>query len=188
MRKQKSRPEASEQGHSEKRYAEKRRSVPAALCSVLSALILTAVLAVCVPMTVPRLFGYDVYTVVSGSMEPDIPIGSAIYVEAVAPEEVAAGDVIAFYSRGAVITHRVVENRVVSGEFVTKGDANAENDMETAGYEMLVGRMAVSVPVLGSIMAVCSETTGKLYLVCGVVGAVLLRAAGSLLGKEAASR
>lgn len=69
-------------------------------------LILIAVVAVCVPMTLPRLLGYEVYVVVSGSMEPAIPVGSALYVESVPPEEVEVGDVIAFYDRGAVITHR----------------------------------------------------------------------------------
>lgn len=165
----------------QRKGSEKRRNVPSVLCSMVSALILIGIVAICVPMTIPRLLGYEVYTVVSGSMEPDIPIGSAVFVEKAVPEEVTAGDVIAFYSRGAVITHRVVENRTVSGEFVTKGDANAENDMEPAGYEMLIGRLAASVPVLGSIMAACSETTGKIYLICGVAGAVLLRLAGSLL-------
>lgn len=152
------------------------------ICRALSVLILVAVVAVCIPMTVPRLMGYEVYVVVSGSMEPAIPVGSALYVEAAAPEEVAAGDVIAFYDRGVVITHRVVENHVVEGEFITKGDANAENDMAPVPYGALIGRMARSVPYLGNVMAVCSGTKGKIYLACGVAGAVLLLWAGDLFG------
>lgn len=146
-------------------------------------LILMAVVAICIPMTVPRLMGYDVYVVVSGSMEPEIPVGSALYVAAVVPEDVAEGDVIAFYDRGAVITHRVLENHVVEGEFITKGDANEERDLAPVPYASLIGRMARSVPFLGNVMAVCSGTKGKIYLACGVVGAVLLLWAGNLLGK-----
>ncbi|MCI9338390.1 MAG: signal peptidase I [Lachnospiraceae bacterium] len=131
-------------------------------------------------MTIPRLMGYEVYVVVSGSMEPAIPVGSALYVEPAEPEDVEAGDVIAFFERGAVITHRVVENHVVEGEFITKGDANEENDLAPVAYENLIGRMARAVPVLGSILAVCSGTKGKIYLACGVAGAVLLTAAGNL--------
>lgn len=153
------------------------------ICRTLSVLILMAVVAICIPMTVPRLMGYDVYVVVSGSMEPEIPVGSALYVTAVAPEDVAAGDVIAFYDRGAVITHRVLENHVVEGEFITKGDANEERDLAPVPYASLIGRMARSVPFLGNVMAVCSGTKGKIYLACGVVGAVLLLWAGNLLGK-----
>lgn len=153
------------------------------VCIALSMLILLAVVAVCIPMTVPRLMGYDVYVVVSGSMEPAIPVGSALYVESAAPEKVTAGEVIAFYDRGVVITHRVVENHVVEGEFITKGDANEENDLAPVPYASLIGRMARSVPFLGNMMAVCSGTKGKIYLACGVVGAVLLLWAGSLLGR-----
>ena len=152
------------------------------ICRILSVLILIAVVAVCVPMTLPRLLGYEVYVVVSGSMEPAIPVGSALYVESVSPEEVAVGDVIAFYDRGAVITHRVVENHLVEGELITKGDANAENDIAPIAYGDLIGRMKQTVPYLGSIMAICSQTKGKLYLACAVVGAVLLLWAGNLFG------
>lgn len=152
------------------------------ICVALSVLILIAVVAVCIPMTVPRLMGYDVYVVVSGSMEPAIPVGSALYVRAAAPEDVAAGDVIAFYDRGAVITHRVVENHVVEGEFLTKGDANAENDVKPVAYGNLIGRMVWSVPFLGNVMAVCSETKGKIYLASGVLGAVLLLWVGRMSG------
>lgn len=151
------------------------------ICRLLSVLILVAVVAICIPMTVPQLMGYEVYVVVSGSMEPAIPVGSALYVEAVRPEEVGPGDVVAFYDRGAVITHRVVENHVVEGEFITKGDANAENDMEPVAYGALIGRMVLQVPFLGSVMAVCSGTKGKIYLASAVLGAVLLLWAGKLL-------
>ena len=151
---------------------------------LLSVLILVAIVAICIPMTVPRLMGYEVYVVVSGSMEPAIPVGSALYVEAVRPEEVGPGDVVAFYDRGAVITHRVVENHVVEGEFITKGDANAENDMEPVAYGALIGRMGLQVPFLGSVMAVCSGTKGKIYLASAVLGAVLLLWAAKLLDRD----
>ncbi len=154
------------------------------ICRAFAVLILMAVVAVCIPMTVPRLMGYDVYVVISGSMEPAIPVGSALYVETAVPEEVGAGDVIAFYDNGAVITHRVVENHVVEGEFITKGDANAANDLAPVPYGALIGRMTWSVRFLGSVMAICSGTKGKIYLVCGVAGAVLLLWAGNLFGKQ----
>ncbi len=51
-----------------------------ALCNLLGTLILVLVIASCLPLTVPRLFGYEIYEVVSGSMEPEIPVGSVIYV------------------------------------------------------------------------------------------------------------
>lgn len=159
----------------------KRGGLLPGVCSALSVFLLLLVVAICIPMTVPRLFGYEAYTVVSGSMEPAIPVGSAIYLKAAVPEEIAEGDVIAFYKGRAVVTHRVVENRKVSGEFITKGDANAEKDMEPVPYSALIGRMAVSVPGLGAVMAVCTGTLGKAYLAGGVAGALFLQLLGSRL-------
>lgn len=136
------------------------------ICGFLSALVLVVIVAVCIPMTVPRLLGYEVYVVISGSMEPAIPLGSALYMEAAAPEDVAAGDVIAFYDRGAVITHRVVENHVVEGTFTTKGDANAQKDMEDVPYGQLSGRVARHYPLIGGVMTLYTSKIGKAYVIC----------------------
>ena len=92
-----------------------------ALCSLAGTLILLSVIASCLPVTVPRLMGYEIYNVVSGSMEPEIPIGSILYVEKIPPEEIREDDVIAFWSNDSVIAHRVVKNKIVEGTFTTKG-------------------------------------------------------------------
>lgn len=153
-------------------YGKGRKMFPA-LCSVLGTVILVGVIAAFLPLTVPRLMGYEIYEVVSGSMEPEIPVGSAIYVKAVQPQEVEEGDVIAFHKDGSVITHRVEENRYVEGEFVTKGDANREEDMEPVAYGSLIGKVERHVPVLGIVMSLLASNTGKLYAVllavCGVM-------------------
>ncbi len=161
-----------------------RHKILPAVCSALSAVILFVVAAVCVPMTAPRLFGYDVYTVISGSMEPAIPVGSAIFIEHAEPEEITAGDVIVFYRGEAVITHRVTENYTVTGEFITKGDVNQKEDLTPAAYESLVGRVALSIPAIGYILAACSNATGKIYLAGGVAAAIPLWLAGGLLRRD----
>ena len=66
-------------------------------------------------------------------MEPAIPTGSLVYIKEMEPKDVQVDDVIAFYGTkdaASIITHRVVENRVLMGEFITKGDANATKDAE----------------------------------------------------------
>ena len=151
----------------------KGRKLFPALCSVLGTLILLGVIAAFLPLTVPRLMGYEIYEVVSGSMEPEIPVGSVIYVKAAQPQEVEAGDVIAFQKDGSVITHRVEENHYVEGEFITKGDANREEDVEPVAYGSLIGKVERHVPVLGIVMSLLASNTGKLYAVllavCGVM-------------------
>ena len=59
-----------------------------ALCNILGILILASVILTCVPIVVPRMIGYDVYNIISGSMEPAIPVGSLIYVEAAVPADI----------------------------------------------------------------------------------------------------
>ncbi|MCI8391702.1 MAG: signal peptidase I [Roseburia sp.] len=144
-----------------------------ALCNLFGILILLAVIALCLPLTAPRLMGYEIYHVISGSMEPQIPVGSVIYVAAAAPEDVLENDVIAFWSNDSVVTHRVMSNRMVEGEFVTKGDANEAEDINTVPYENLIGQVKYHIPILGDLMVILTGTVGKIYLLgfaaCGVM-------------------
>ncbi len=144
-----------------------------ALCSVLGTLILLGVIAAFIPLTVPRLMGYEIYEVVSGSMEPEIPVGSILYVEETPPEEIEAGDVIAFMRNDTVVSHRVEENRYVEGKFITKGDANSEEDTVPVPYDSLVGKSVYHLPVLGTLMTMLAGDVGKLYALafaaCGVM-------------------
>lgn len=137
-----------------------------ALCNVIGTLILLAVIAASLAITVPRFMGYGIYNIVSGSMEPEIPVGSVIYVEEVRPEEIQKREIIAFQSGESVIAHRVMENKVVEGEFTTKGDANAENDMQPVAYDQLIGRVARHYPMLGVMMEVYTSKVGKVYVIC----------------------
>lgn len=150
--------------------------------NVAGTLLLLVVILLCIPVTVPRLFGYQVYNVISGSMEPAIPTGSLVYVKSVEPGDVEAEDVIAFYSSvdsGAIITHRVVENHKVSGEFITKGDANKENDPLPVEYEELLGKVSLSVPFLGGILATLVTVYGKIAVGCMIAAAVIFFWIGS---------
>ena len=144
-----------------------------ALCNIIGTLILAAVILTSVPLAVPRLLGYEIYNVTSGSMEPALPVGSVIYVQRVAPETVKEGEIIAYYVDGTVITHRVVENRFVEGEFVTKGDANDMEDISNTHYSDLVGIVKYHIPMLGDYLMVYSNQLTKVYLLtlafCGVM-------------------
>ena len=148
------------------------RFIPA-LCNLFGTLILLLVIASCLPMTVPRLMGYEIYEVVSGSMEPEIPVGSVVYVKETKPEDIQEGDVIAFWSGDSVITHRVTRNKLVEGEFATKGDANAAEDIRTVAYSELIGRVTYHFPVIGELMRLYTSNIGKIYVIafaaCGAM-------------------
>jgi signal peptidase I len=137
-----------------------------ALCNILGTLILLAVILTAVPLAVPRFFGYEIFNVETGSMEPALPVGSVVYVKPVEPTTIKAGDIIAFYSNGTVITHRVVENRTEEDKFVTKGDANAIEDLGNVNYGDVIGVVKYHFPVLGSYLMLYSQQMIKIYLLC----------------------
>lgn len=166
----------------------KRKSHPAAaLCSVVGTAILVILILLCIPFAIPKAMGYQAYTVISGSMEPAIPTGSLVYVESIPPQEVEDQDVIAFYGgsdSNAIITHRVEENRVIMGEFITKGDANEEADMNPVEYSDYIGKVQKSIPKVGVFAQVISDPQGKLAAACMIVVAVILHLVAALLRKR----
>lgn len=159
----------------------------ATICNVVGGLLLIVVILLCIPLTIPRLGGYQIYTVVSGSMEPAIPIGSLVYVHQVEPAEVEEKEVIAFYSStdsGAIITHRVVKNRVVSGEIVTKGDANDAQDPMPVEYEQVLGKVTLSIPTLGGVLSMFATVQGKIAAGCLIGIALLLHIIAARLQRK----
>ena len=133
----------------------------------------------------PRFVGYEPYEVVSGSMEPEISVGSVVYVKYTEPEDIAEEDVIAFMSGSSVIVHRVVQNRVTDREFVTKGDANAGEDLRTIHYSELIGRVEYHFPLIGRLMSLYTARIGKIYLLLvAACGAMLNMLAGSLRRRQ----
>ncbi|MBT9770513.1 hypothetical protein GPK74_11240 [Coprococcus catus] len=70
--------------------------------------------------------------IVAAYLPITVPTGSLVYVKYIQPEEIQTEDVIAFYGTdadGSIVTHRVVSNSAAMGNFITKGDANSDNDM-----------------------------------------------------------
>lgn len=164
----------------------RKKQIAAKVCSVIGTLLLLVAILVCIPLTLPRLAGYQIYHVISGSMEPAIPVESVVYVKDVAPADIQKKDVIAFHSvlgEEAIITHRVVSNNRVAGEIVTKGDANAKEDLEPVPYENVLGKVALTVPVLGKILATLATIQGKTAVGSVILLALLLHIAAGRLRK-----
>lgn len=173
-----------------KKRSKKRggKNPAAAVCSALGSLTLILLIAICLPLTAPKAFGYHIYTVISGSMEPAIPIGSLLYIQSTEPEGMMEGDIIAYYGAqdlASLITHRVVENRVLMGEFITKGDANSKEDMHPIPYDNFIGKVVLSIPKVGTVAQILTSQTGKIAAACAVTASVLLHLTASWLdGKK----
>ena len=123
-----------------------------------------------------RLFGLQVFTILSGSMEPKYPVGSLIYVKSVDPSQVKEGDVITFLLSDTVTaTHRVVEI-VDQGDgalrFRTKGDANDSEDGGLVHSNNLLGTPVFTIPYLGYVANYIQHPPGMYVAIAGA--AVLL--------------
>ena len=159
----------------------KKRQGAAILCRLFGTLILLLVIAAAAAVTVPRYMGYEMYHVVSGSMEPAIPVGSIVYVKPVLPQDVADDTIIAFNHNDTVIVHRVVRNKIVEGKFSTKGDANDAEDLNDIKYEEFIGIVVYHLPVLGQFLMIMATGVGKVYVICfAACGALLNIVAGRL--------
>lgn len=164
-----------------------KKSPVAAVCSALGTAMLLILVALCLPLTVPRAAGYEIYSVISGSMEPEIPVGSLVYIRGEEPENIKEDEIIAFYGAkdsNAIITHRVVENRVVMGEFITKGDANKTNDMNPIPYDNFIGKAVLSIPVLGYAAQMLTSLEGKIAAGAVILAALALHLLASMLEKR----
>ena len=152
----------------------KLRKVGNAVSSVLVALVvLLAVLLVGV-----RLVGFQVFTVLSGSMEPTYHTGALIYVKKVDPYTIQVGQPITFLlTEDTVATHRVVE--IVKDEtdpnvirFRTKGDANEVEDGSLVHYKNVIGVPVFSIPYLGYVADFIQHPPGTYIAIAA--GAILL--------------
>ena len=164
-----------------------KKSPVSAICSSLGTILLLVLILGCIPFTLPKLLNYQAYTVISGSMEPEIQTGSLVYIGQIEPQDVQVNDVIAFYGgrdSNAIITHRVVENRVVMGEFITKGDANQTNDMNPVSYDELIGRVELTIPKFGVVAQMLTGMQGKIAAACLIALAVVLHLIASMVDRK----
>ena len=157
--------------HNEKKRRGRMASV---ICRLFGWIMLLGVIAALVPVTVPRFMGYEIYNVVSGSMEPEMPVGSIAYVKVIDPVMLEDGEIAAYATEGSVIMHRVVSNHKVEGYLITKGDANEDEDIKEVQYANVRGRVVKYYPVIGQLMMLLANTLGKVLLLCLALCGVLL--------------
>lgn len=128
----------------------------------------------------PNIAGYELLTVLSGSMEPGIMTGSVIAVKPVVKKEnMQVGDVITYQSLDnaeVLITHRIIEVQNHSGNvsYLTKGDNNDAPDASPIPASHVVAHYQnIMIPYIGYILSF-SKTTWGIILMMIVPGAILV--------------
>lgn len=94
-----------------------------------------------------ELFGYSFFIVKTGSMEPIIDAGELIIVEK--QDDYKENDIITYEENGIYITHRIIMEN--GNTYITKGDANNENDLEISDKDIL-GKVIWHSKILGKIV------------------------------------
>lgn len=146
--------------------------------NIITTIIIAAVVILALLLVGVRLMGLQVFTVLSGSMEPTYHVGSLIYVKKVDPMELKSDDVITFMlDEETVATHRIVE--VVPDDtdstvvrFRTKGDANDAEDGSLVHYKNVIGTPVFTIPKLGYLANYIQNPPGTYIAIS--TGAILL--------------
>ena len=134
---------------------------------VITTVLVGIVVVLAVLLVGARVIGLQVFTVLSGSMEPTYHTGSLIYVQEVDAFDLEAGQVITFMlNEDTVATHRIIEVAVDEEDpetirYFTKGDANESRDSAPVLYENVIGTVKFSLPKLGYISNYFSSPSGR---------------------------
>lgn len=143
--------------------------------SVVSLVVLSASVTLLVTLAaLPRWSDWHLVTVVGGSMEPTIPLGSVAVIRPTS-ETIAVGTVIEYRSpeTGLVTLHRVVGRDERDGHLVTRGDANNVADRTPVQAGAVTGEYAFHVPYAGRAAAWLRSPTGWIVAVL-IPGALMI--------------
>lgn len=104
--------------------------------------------------SVKKIGNFAFCNVLTGSMSPTIKPGSLIIIKEYTSNQAKVGDIVTFQGEktDSIITHRIVEEKNNGEYYVTQGDANNTVDSFKVTEDMIVGKVIVTIPFLGSIM------------------------------------
>lgn len=153
---------------------------------IISAVLVWIVVAVAVAMMIftivsvntfnrndRDIFGYKAFIVLSDSMAAtDFDAGDLVLVKEVSPQELQAGDIIAYQSRnsanfGETVTHKI-RSRTTTEDgqpaFITYGTTTGVDDETLVTYPFVLGRYEFAIPRLGTFFQFLKSPKG--YICC----------------------
>ena len=123
----------------------------------------------------------SVYTIISGSMEPEIRVYDMIVdMKVENPADLKVGDVISYNStklkpgEKISVTHKIIAIQIEDGKYVftTKGINNPTKDSYPVYFEDISGKVIFKIPQLGRIQFLLASKFG--YLICILIPAVII--------------
>ena len=137
--------------------------------NVVSSILVARVVILALLLVGARVAGLQVFTVLSGSMEPTIPTYSVCLVTTrVDYGDLSVGDIVVYTRRsdGQQIVHRIVD--VTDTGAITRGDANQTDDGVSVTPDNLYARYIAHIPCGGRIINAIRTPTG-----CAVIAAIV---------------
>jgi len=157
--------------------------------NAVTTLVVGGVIILMILLVGVKGLGLQIFTVLSGSMEPTYHTGSVIYVKTVDVDALQAGDPITYYlDNDTIVTHRIVEivteNETQKRLFRTKGDANNLEDGRLLESSEVIGKPIFSIPYLGFLVNYIQTPPGKYCAISGVLILILLVILPDLIFQE----
>ena len=137
--------------------------------------VLAIIGAIAVLIVVPRATHSNALTVLTGSMTPEIPVGSVVLVRPVDPRTFEIDDIATYQvepGKDAYITHRIVriKNSEEPTTFIFKGDAKRGRDLKPVPADAVKGEVWFHIPYLGAIRDALHGKAGLSLLAMLVLG------------------
>lgn len=146
------------------------------LALVISVIICVSVVTQVMTNGYAQIGGISLFRIVTGSMEPEIPVGSIIVCQETDIEQIQVNDIVCFRSlssiiKGETVTHRVIDiTQNSEGELllVTRGDANLSADTEYVTRSNLIGKVnyySKETNIMASFVNILTDRIGFLILI-----------------------
>ena len=87
---------------------------------------------------------FDFFYIKTGSMEPELPVGSVVMVDSYAKPK--TGDVFAYEGHGSTVIHRIIG--MEDGGYIFQGDANPSPDGAAVEDSRLIGKVVARIRFL----------------------------------------
>ncbi len=143
---------------------------------VILGILITLILAIIIIQRVfnnnASLFGYRIFTVASGSMEPRYKILDMLLVKDTDAKEIALGDDLVYLGKegtyaGKVITHEVIKIEEKDGKkyFTTKGIIEMAMEDPLVSEDQIYGKVLGRIPLLSGISRIMNNQIGFFFLI-----------------------
>jgi signal peptidase I len=124
--------------------------------AILGVVVVAVLAPLAIFLTCCWLLGWQLMSVLTGSMAPTYPVGSLLVIGQIDAADVEAGMAIVFDDPGEpgrLVAHRVVATTAGTAvAFTTQGDANPSPDPNPVTARLVRGRVLWSVSQLGTAM------------------------------------